>query len=152
MSFAKGLDEMLGLTEPEQREDPMPSAATAVMQEQIPDAPEGEFDEPSAPDPDAPERERDPFKEMVDAALAAEGVDVQKEVLRRYDPTKGDVSAHEWETQREALFAGEKYQFKCKRCLKWLHAGRDQTMNEALDEMGVDANCSNQVVKDMMEA
>jgi hypothetical protein len=152
--FTDGLDELLGL---KQRQD-APAEAEALEavpgQQQLPDDPAGEFDpEPGEPGPEgAPPRERDAFTAMLDDALASEGVDVGLELRRRFDPTKGNTSTHEWEMKREVLFSGEKYKFCCKRCLKWLSVGGDQTMAEALIEQGVDSNCANQVVTDINEA
>lgn len=109
--------------------------------------PEPEFDEP---DPNAPPLPYDPFRDAIEAALTAEGVDVSLELRRRYDPAAGNTQTHDWESQREALFSDEKYQFKCARCSKWVHVGRDETMSQAMAEQDVDPNCASVVINDIM--
>ena len=145
MSFAKGLDALLGLEE----KAPAVPHGTDAPSAHDPDAPEDEFVPEAAPDEDAAPAPPDAFRDMVDAALAAEGVDVKKERRRTFDPIRGDVFTHEWEMQREVLFSGEKYQFRCKRCLKSLNVAGDQTMGAAVLDQGVDPNCGEQVVKDV---
>lgn len=153
--FLKGLDEMLGLGEQNPtRPDESPSQRViGEVRTQLPDESESEFEEPApAPEADELPKDRDLFKDMLDAALAVEGIDGKAEARRRYDPMKGDLSSHEWEMQREVLFSGEKYKFKCKRCLKWLSVGGDQTMTQAYEEQGVDPVCGNNIVNEIQGA
>jgi sugar/nucleoside kinase (ribokinase family) len=93
----------------------------------------------------------DPFSQLVDSMLREEGVDVDTLVRKPYSPTAGDVTTHDWAMGREALFADEPYQFKCKRCFHYLEVARDQTLSEALQVKGVDPNCSRQIVSDITE-
>jgi len=99
--------------------------------------------EPPKPPPE------DPFGQMVDSMLRESGVDVDREIRRPYNPASGDVTNHDWEMGREALFGGEAYQFKCKRCFHYLEVDRDKTIKQALEEKGVDPNCSRLVISDV---
>lgn len=125
---------------------------TIVHNRAEPEVPENEFDPEGPLDPEAIPTEPDSFTQMLTEMLEAEGVDVKLETRRRYDPAKGNTSSHEWETQRERMFANEPYQFRCKRCLKWVEVASDETVLDALQRTGVDPNCASQVLTDIMEA
>lgn len=149
MSFLDELDKTLGIEKKEEKKpEETPYVATPVAEA----TPDDEFETPTPPDPDAISRPEDPFAAMLDSALQAEGVDVQKELLRRYNPASGDVQTHDWKMHREKLFSGEPYIFRCKRCYKAVHVREDQTINEALREGEIDPNCANVIVTDTMSA
>jgi hypothetical protein len=147
MSFFKGLSEILGFKDEEKKEEIIEEKGTPVPE---PD-PEDEFENPKPEDPDAVNdfKPVDKFKDAIDAVLFSEGIDVQKEIRRKYKPTTGDMSQHDWEMAREKLFSEEPYVFKCKRCLIHVEVGNEQTMNQALEENEVELNCAQQVVNDI---
>jgi hypothetical protein len=150
MSFLDQLDKALGLEEKKPDSVPIGVDLTPNGAVPLPSDPEDEFDTPQTPDPDAIPKPVDPFALMLDQALTAEGVDVQKEMLRRYNPTSGNTQEHDWQMYREKLFNGEPYIFKCKRCLKAVHVDEEQTINQALEEDEIDPNCGAGIVNDMM--
>ena len=148
MSFLKGLDEVLGLKEAEVK----PVEVVEEKGTPVPEwDPEDDFEAPKEGDPDAVNdfKPVDKFRDAIDAALASEGIDVEKEVRRKYKPTSGDISQHDWMMAREKLFSEEPYVFKCKRCLIHVEVGNEQTMNEALLEKEVELNCAQQVINDV---
>lgn len=144
--FNKKFDEVFGLTKEEPK---VLDIVEALPQSPTPEVEEELFDPPAALDPEAIPNEKDPFTSELDQMLASEGVDVELEKRRRYNPTSGDMQAHDWETVREALYSDEKYQFRCKRCLQWVHVAREQTMVQAYEEQGIDPNCANKVITDI---
>jgi hypothetical protein len=148
MSFIDQLDKALGIEE--KKEEPVRDVAAPNGAAPLPADPDDEFETPTEPDPEAIPKPQDPFAAMIDQALAAEGVDVQKEMLRKYNPTANDVQEHDWKMHREKLFNGEPYIFRCKRCLKAVHVREEQTINEALKEGEIDPNCGVGIVNDMM--
>ena len=101
--------------------------------------------EPPLPEP------TDPFAKMVDSMIRSEVPDADTVLRQPYQATAGNINKHDWTMGREKLFAGEDYQFKCKRCFTYLNVGEDQSIADALVEMGVDPNCSRQIVADVTE-
>lgn len=148
--FTDKLDEMLGIKEPE-KEPESERVETDCNQVQT-QVPENEFEPETVSDPDDVPSEADPFTVMVDSLLASEGIDGKLEKRRKYDPTRGDVNSHDWVSQRETLFSDESYKFRCKRCLKWVTVGREQTINEAAAEQEVNSDCASQVVQGIQES
>lgn len=147
MSFLDELDKTLGI---EKKPDPVQDISTPNGAAPLPEDPEDQFETPVVPDPEAILKPEDPFALMVESALQAEGIDVQKEMLRKYDPTANNVQEHDWKMQREKLFNGEPYIFKCKRCLKAVHVAEEQTINDALKEGEIDPNCGAGIVNNVM--
>lgn len=148
MSFFDKLDAILGIETPKPKEEPIVEHHTPMPEA----SPEDDFESPPVQDPDfIPDyKAPDPFKNEIDSILLAEGVDVEKEMRRRYNPAGGDLTEHDWAMARERLFSEEPYVFKCKRCLKHVEVGPDQVIREAVIENGIDPNCGIQVVNDTM--
>jgi len=154
--FLDKLDDALGLKPKEETPQPqlgdIPAAAptpTPTLQP-VPEAtPEDDFEPVKEPDPEDVPKEPDPFATAIDDALRAEGVDVDKELRRKYDPAKGDLQTHDWKMEREALFSDEAYKFRCKRCLKWVTVAREQTIGQALVDQQIEPNCAAQIVQDI---
>lgn len=148
MSFLKNLDAVLGIKEEEVKQE-------EIIQEKgtpVPEwDPEDDFERPKEVDPDTVNdfKPVNNFRDAIDAALTAEGIDVEKEVRRKYKAASGDMSQHDWALAREKLFSEEPYVFKCKRCLIHVEVGNEQTMNQALLEKEVELNCANQVINDI---
>lgn len=144
MAFLNQLDEMLGLDQ--KKDEVAPEERLPGMKiEDLP--PENPFDESI----EVPEV-KDPFALAIQAALQEEGVDVSREMQRKYDPAGGDITQHEWITHRERLYDNEPYIFKCKRCLKYVTVYAEETIGQALQEGEIDPNCGAQVVSDTMNA
>ena len=100
--------------------------------------------DPSSNDPSS----NDPFSALIDSMLESAGVDASD---HKYNPTSGDMSQHDWISQRERLFSGEDYMFRCQRCLKWVKVPSDRTITEALAQNDIDPNCGAQVMSDIMK-
>lgn len=76
---------------------------------------------------------------------------ITSEILEKPVPIHPDSSIHDWSMSRESLFSGESFLFRCKRCFKYLTVKRDQTIDQALGDMGVDPNCGMGIVSDIMK-
>ena len=119
----------------------------------VPDeTPENEFEDPVLRDPEEVPGEPDPFAQMLDDMLKSDGIDVELEKRRKYNPAVGNIQEHDWQTHRESMFSNEPYIFRCKRCLKFVEVQREQTINEALSSLEIDPNCANQVIQGIMNA
>lgn len=147
MGFLDELDSLLGV-------ETAPKKETSVENSDVPPTVDSKFsmDDSEEYDPPGPEREREPdaFQSLVDAAIREGGLDPEKESRRRYDPTKGDLVSHDWESPMVREFSCDQYKFRCRRCLKWVTVGSDQTLNEALAQQEVNPNCSAGIARDIM--
>lgn len=143
LTFAEQLDKLLGIVEvkPTEVRELEPGYQPPTDMDSLYDALE-----------DPPEPTTDPFAQKLEQMLKENGVDVDTELRRQYNPTLGDVQSHDWGQGREVLFSNEPIQFKCRRCGFYLEARGDQTMAEAMEEKGINPNCANAVVQSIQEA
>lgn len=142
--FNDKFDEIFGIKKEEKPETKV--ELTSSSTQSVEPVPEDEFEPEPIPDPEAVPGEADPFAAALDSLLEAEGVDVRLEKRRKYDPTNGNTNSHDWATVQESMFSDEPYKFRCKRCLKWVTVGREQLLNDALQEQEVDPSCANEVI------
>jgi len=70
--------------------------------------------------------------------------------LSKEEESRTSVEEHDWEMNRESIFSTDDFRFRCKRCLKFLTVKREQTIGQALSDMGVDTNCGLVVLTDVM--
>jgi hypothetical protein len=149
--FNDKFDELFGV-QPEKTRPVQVSTAPELSRNDIEASslPENEFDPVVEPDPEAIPEEPDPFARLVDQMLESEGVDVALEKRRKYDPTKRNIQEHDWDTAKDTIYSDESYKFRCKRCLKWLVVGREETMAEVMERDQVSPNCAETVVLSVM--
>lgn len=149
-TFMDGLDDLLGVDDKPKQEpkddgnpfgDQEPAERPASVADAAPEE-DPEFEPVKPPDEwDLPAPGPDEYTKQMDAILAGEGIDVEKELRRRYDPAKGNLQAHDWESVREAIFEGEPFEFRCKRCGKYVHVRRGHFAEEGEeDDDTLDAN------------
>lgn len=100
---------------------------------------------------DPPRADKDPFSSMLDEVFADAGVDLEKESRRKYDPSSGNLRAHDWCSERESIFSSDKYKFRCRRCFKWVTVEREQTIDDAMKQQDVNPDCAMAVITDTME-
>jgi len=145
------MDDLFGISKPEaKKEDLILNQGTHVqVQSEIA---EDEYDAEKPVDPEEDTVEKDQFSFMLDSLLESEGVDVSLEKRKKYNPAKGNFNNHDWASARESIYSDEAYQFRCRRCLKWVNVRRDQTLVEACEESSVDLNCGSQVLSDIMSS
>lgn len=153
MSFKDLIDQVLGeekkpeiQSEGSVVEDSNQATAPVIL------APEDDLELPVIPDEDAPPKAEDPFRQMIDEALILEGLDPDRVARKKYDPINGDIQTHEWDMDREALYANDDYRFRCKRCLKVIEVKREQTIAEAMKHYEVEPNCAEVVISGIMKS
>ncbi len=73
-----------------------------------------------------------------------------EDILSKEEEVRTTVDKHDWDMNRESIFSVDHFRFRCRRCLKFLTVKRDQTMDQALAEMGVDENCGMVVLNEVM--
>ncbi len=154
MSFKNMLDQVLGT---EKKPEAVVSEGQSVEDsnqatEQVQLAPDDDLEPRQIPHEDAPPKPEDPFRDMIDQALIAEGLDPDKVARKKYDPVSGDLQAHEWDMDRETLYGSDSYRFRCKRCLKVIEVEREQTIKEAMDHYEVEPNCAEIVISEIMKS
>ena len=150
--FLDGLDAMLGAVAPVEVEPVVVKAVESTIPSPPPDFSESEVEEEPVPEVarDAFGIEIpvvvDPFAAILDAAIGSEAL--------KQKPVGPDgpnyVSEHDWVSQREVMFAGEPYEFRCSKCLRWVKVPRDQSLNMAVQVQGIQTNCSLEVVGQIM--
>jgi hypothetical protein len=150
--FSKQIDEVFGSETVKSTPEDAKSAESVHVQSELTDLPENEFEPEGVVDPEEVPADPDPFAAMLDLMLKEEGVDVELEKRRKYNPTGGDVNNHEWVSQRERMFSEEPYMFRCKRCLKWVQVGSEETIAEVLQRNEIDPNCGHQVLSSIMDS
>jgi hypothetical protein len=142
------LDEMFKLIDAQNAPDPkpetIPDELPRINELSIAASQEEEL-EPPLPEP------TDPFTKMLDDMIRSEIPNADKVLRQPYQATAGNINQHDWTMGREKMFSGEDYQFKCKRCFTFLNVGEGKSIDQALQENGVDPNCSRQIVTDVTE-
>lgn len=153
--FSKELDDLFGIKSPEKKNEILSIATEDSVSTSRPsvDLEEEELEPEVMKDPEDTEiKDPDPFASMLDSLLESEGVDVSLEKRKKYNPVKGNPNQHDWASARESLYSDEAYQFRCRRCLKWVNVRRDQTLIDACNENDIDLNCGSQVMADIMNS
>jgi hypothetical protein len=136
---------------------------TGVKEEEVPEVkeeeiiirtknPECEQPEFMSFKPKDPESNEDPFLSVIESVLAESGPEWELESRRIHKAQDTDATKHEWSMGRDATYSGEAFQFRCKKCFKWLEVGRDQTILEALEISGVDPSCIRVIVQEVSQA
>lgn len=152
--FSKSLDDLFGFQEEkkedthEEAQNPSHEHSAGCCQHSV----EDEFEPPAKVAEDDIPRDVDPFLSGLDSLIQEAGLDPEMEKRRKTPLTSGNLQAHDWMIGREKTFSDDPYKFRCRRCLKWVTVGNEQTIGEALDQQGVDPNCSQIVMDEVMRS
>jgi hypothetical protein len=95
------------------------------------------------------ETDKDPFAEMLDGMLDGEGLSKETETPEYKTDSFED---HEWEFKEELVYEGDKVEAICKKCFRQMKMDRSQTWGEAMEEHGVNPDCSLMLADEVMSS